>query len=133
MPDNSSFEDRFLIRELYGRYALAAAQQDGDTWLSCWAENGSWKTPHFELTGRQALLGAWDATWTNFSKVSAFNEVGEIHLSGDTAKATSSVFEIITLVSGGQTQMVGIYADEFMREDGQWRFARRDYTLMSQQ
>lgn len=132
MPQ-ASFEDRILIRELYGRYALSAANQDGDAWVGCWAENGIWKTPHFETTGRALLREQWAATWTNFSNVAAFNEVGDISVSGDSGEAISTVYEIITLAAGGILKMAGLYRDRFVREGGEWRFARREYELLSQE
>lgn len=132
MPE-STFEDRFLIREVYGRYAVAAAQQDGAAWLNCWSTNATWKTPHFEVTGHPALEQSWAATWTNFVNVAAFNEVGTITVSGDSGSAVSSVLEVMTLKSGGLMKMAGLYTDQFVKEDGEWRFSRRDYTGISQE
>lgn len=124
--------DRMLIRERYGRYALAAARQDGDAWLACWSTEAIWKTPHFEVSGHAALQQMWGATWTNFDNVAAFNEVGEIVVSGDTATAQSAVYEIMTLKSGALHKMAGLYTDEFVRENGEWRFSRREYALISE-
>lgn len=132
MPDNT-FEDRVLIRELYGRYALAAANQDAAAWIGSWAENGAWKTPHFETAGRAALREQWNGIWTNFANVAAFNEVGDIRVEGDSAEALSTVYEIITLAAGGTLKMAGLYRDKLVREDGQWRFARREYELLSEE
>ncbi|MCJ2180872.1 nuclear transport factor 2 family protein [Novosphingobium album (ex Hu et al. 2023)] len=132
MPQ-SNLEDRFLIREVYGRYALAAAQQDGKAWLDCWSSSATWKTPHFEVSGQAALEQAWAATWTDFVNVAAFNEVGEIAVSGDTASAVSSVLEIVTLKAGGLLKMAGLYTDQFVREDGAWRFSNREYVSLSQE
>lgn len=130
---DSTLEDRVLIRELYGRYALAAVQQDGDAWLACWSSDAIWKTPHFEVTGQAALEASWTATWTNFANVAPYYEVGEIVVSGDTAKAVSTVLEIISLAGGGLLKMAGMYTDEFVREGGKWRFSRRDYKSLSQE
>lgn len=131
MPE-ASLEDRVLIREVYGRYAIAVIRQDGPEWLECWSSDATWKTPHFEVHGRPALAQTWDATWTDFASVSVFNEVGPIQFAGDRASALSNVLEVITLRSGGLVRMVGLYADEFIREEGEWRFARREYSLLSQ-
>lgn len=128
-----TFQDRMLIRELYGRYALGAATKDTEVWIGCWAEDGVWNTPHFETTGRPALREQWAATWTNFANVAAFVEVGEIRVTGDTAEATSSVYEIISLTGGGVLKMAGIYRDRFVREGSQWHFGRRQYELLSQE
>lgn len=126
-------EDRVLIREAYGRYAIAAARQDRAGWLECWSSTAIWKTPHFEVSGHAALEQCWAATWTDFVNVAAFNEVGQISVDGDVASAVSSVFEIITLKAGGLLRMAGLYADQLVREDGRWQFSRREYTALSQE
>jgi len=125
---DTTMEQRVQIRELYGRYALAAARQDGNAWLSCWSRDATWKTPHFEVRGHAALEQTWAATWNDFANVAAFNEVGDIVVSAQTAKAVSSVLEIITLKAGGLLKMAGLYVDDFVFEDGQWRFAHREYS-----
>lgn len=130
---DTSLEDRFLIREVYSRYALAAARQDAQDWLDCWSSTATWKTPHFEVAGRAALEQSWAATWTGFANVAAFNEVGAIAVSGESASAVSSVLEIITLKTGDILKMAGLYTDSFVRENGQWRFAHRDYAPLSQE
>lgn len=128
-----AFEDRLLIREVYGRYAIAVARKDGADWLQCWSADATWKTPHFEVSGRPALEQMWGATWTDFENVAAFNEVGPIAVSGDDASALSTVLEIVTLKAGGILKMTGLYTDRFVREDGEWRFAYREYTAISQE
>ncbi|MET0218181.1 MAG: nuclear transport factor 2 family protein [Burkholderiales bacterium] len=134
MPlDTDGLFDRMLIRERYGRYALAVAQQDADAWLACWSADATWKTSLFEVSGQAALQQMWAATWINFDKVAAFNEVGEIVVSGDNATAKSAVYEIMTLKSGALHKMAGVYTDEFVREGGVWRFSRREYALISQE
>ncbi len=130
---DKQFEDRILIREVYGRYAIAAAEQDDVEWLACWSSSATWKTPHFEVSGHPALRACWDATWVNFANVAAFNEIGTIAVDGDTAKTVSTVLEIVLLSAGGLLKMTGLYRDEFVRGDGQWRFSRREYTSLNQE
>ena len=124
--------DRLAIRELYGDYAVAAAQQDGAAWLACWTADARWKTPHFDLNGATALGAAFQGTWSMFKSVVAFNEVGAIALDGDTATATCLVTEFMEPVGGGSLRMVGRYADALRRGDSGWKFAARGYTLISQ-
>lgn len=130
---DAKLEDRILIREVYGRYAIAVAQQDAQAWLDCWSSTATWKTPHFEVTGIAALEQSWDATWSGFVNVAAFNEVGSIAVADGTASAVSSVLEIITLKAGGTLKMAGVYTDSFVRENGQWRFSHREYAPLSQE
>ncbi|WP_454798473.1 YybH family protein [Novosphingobium lindaniclasticum] len=125
-----SIEDRIQIRELYGIYALAAAVQDTDGWLACWTRDAIWKTPQFEICGQVALAGAWAQTWSNFGTVSAFYELGRLTHENGTVSVLASVFEAITLKSGDPLQMTGLYRDTIRVEDGEWRFARREYELV---
>lgn len=129
---DSTLEDRILIRELYGRYALASVQRDKTGWLACWSPDAVWKTTIFEAAGQADLSANWDATWIHFQSISVFYEVGEIAVSGDTATAVSSVFEVLTTIAGDNTNMAGIYTDEFSRVHGRWTFSRRSYDLVSQ-
>lgn len=127
------FEDRFLIRELYGRYAMAVARRDGTEWLECWGSDATWKTPHFEVTGRTALEQMWGATWNDFESVTVFNEVGAIAFSGEGASTLSNVFEVIALKAGGAAKMTGLYADRFVYERGAWRFSYRGYESIARE
>lgn len=130
---DASLEDRLMIRELYGRYALAAAAKDLDEWFACWARDAVWSTPHFELKGRDAIRDQWGLIWQGFAAVAAFNELGEIRLSGDTAQVLDCVYEVVSLVGGGSLKMAGLYRDELVREEGRWRFARRVYELIHEE
>lgn len=127
----ASFEDRVLIRETYGRYAVASARQDGEGWIGCWAGDGTWATPNFEMRGHAGLREAWAMTWTMFASVGVFNEVGEIAVSGDTATALCAVHEIFQLADGRTATMTGLYADRLVREGDGWRFAERRYSPIS--
>jgi len=49
-----------------------------------------------------------------------------ITLDGERASA-SSVMEAVIIESG--TRVIGEYDDHFVREDGEWRFASRTYTI----
>lgn len=133
MQNHDSLQDRILIRELYGRYALASAQRDVNAWISCWTEDACWKTQHFEKTGRAELQAQWDMIWSGFASAAVFNEVGQIQISDFRAKAHSCVLEIIRLANGGILRMAGLYDDEFARKNGEWRFARRTYQLLSEE
>ena len=126
-----SVEDRLLIRELYGRYAVASARQDVDAWLAAWSTQGVWKTPHFEAQGHDQIRQCWDGSWASFKNVAPLNEVGEIVATDGGAAATCVVYEIITLAAGGVMKMAGLYQDAFVHEGGAWRFSRRSYEPMS--
>ncbi|TDW60300.1 SnoaL-like protein [Novosphingobium sp. PhB55] len=129
---DSRIEDRLLIREVYGRYAMAVVRQDGADWLDCWSADATWKTPQFEVAGHAALEQMWTATWTDFRSVTPFNEIGPIAFTQDGASVLSTVLETIALKSGSGMTMTGLYTDRLVREGGEWRFAYRAYTPIGQ-
>lgn len=133
MPTDARLEDRVLVRELYGRYALAAAQIDVEAWIEAWAQDGHWKISTFDGSGHARLREQWDEQWTHFENVAVINEVGPITFSGDTAHASCCVREVAKMKDGKILLMTGIYDDEMKRENGAWRFARREYKLLSEQ
>ena len=131
MSDENRTEDRVLIRETYGRYALASAKRDLDGWLESWTSDGHWKITTFEGSGHDSLREQWHAQWTRFENVAVINEVGPITFAGDRARASCCVREVAVEKGGGILLMTGVYDDELKRENGAWRFARREYSLLS--
>jgi len=133
MAEDARLEDRLLIRETYGRYALASAKQDVDSWLEAWASDGHWKISSFNGSGHDRLREQWHAQWKRFENVAVINEVGPITFADARAYASCCVREVATQKEGGMLLMTGIYDDELKTENGLWRFARREYTVLSSQ
>lgn len=133
METGKALEDRVLIREVYGKYALAAAKRDLTAWIDSWTQDGHWIISTFDGSGHAQLSEQWDAQWANFINVAVINEVGPILLSGDTAKASCCVREVAQMTDGGILLMTGVYEDDLKREDGVWRFARREYGMLTTQ
>ena len=130
MAFTGSLEDRMAIRELYDTYGDGSARADAETFLSCWTENGQWKTHFFTRTGTAELREQWDMLWTNFEKVAFLGNVLSIEVDGDKASSRALAHEIITLKSGGVYKLSGLYHDELVRQGGRWLFQRRDYTVL---
>lgn len=128
----STLENRIAVRELYGRYAVASAKRNFEEWLACWSRDARWITAHFEVTGHDRLRQQWDGIWTTFVNVAAFNEIGEVWFTGDTATTHCSVLEMITMANGAIVTMAGLYDDTLVRDEGVWRFASRSYQGLSQ-
>jgi len=133
MQNSGPIEDRFLIRELYGRYALTGSHGDTEGWLACWDEECHWLTMNFDRHGKAELREQNDQLWENFVSAVVLNEVGPIAVSGDNATGSCAVLEIITLKSGGTLWIAGLYSDEFVRTGGEWLFRTRDYKLVTQE
>lgn len=128
MRNSGPLEDRILIRELYSVYADASNRGDAEAWLSCFTGDGQWNSHIFRCAGHAELRAQWDALWANFAGMGFLSEIGPIAVTGDTARARSYAREIIRLSDGGLYKLVGAYDDHLVRQDGDWLFARRDYT-----
>ncbi|MFA7584625.1 MAG: nuclear transport factor 2 family protein [Novosphingobium sp.] len=130
MPFSGPMEDRMAIRELYDTYGDASCRGDVETFLSCWAQDGQWNTHLFQCTGTAELREQWNALWTGFDKVAFIGNVLSIEVDGDTASTRSLAREVIALKGGGVFKLAGLYRDSLVRQDGAWRFLKRDYEVL---
>jgi hypothetical protein len=129
MPFTGSFEDRMLVRELFGRYGDASWRGDREAWVACFTEDGRWASHLFDCRGRAQLLATWDDLWKNWTSVAFLSEIGSIEVNGDRAKVRSYAREIVQLKSGGVFKLAGHYADDLQRVKGEWLFASRVYEV----
>jgi len=95
--------------------------------------DGYWKISTFEGSVHDRLREQWHAQWTRFENVAVVNGVGPITFIDDRARASCWVREVAKEKGGGILLMTGDYDDELKRENGVWRFARRDDSLLSSQ
>ena len=127
MANSGPMEDRLLIRELFGLYGDASCRGDADAWLALFAEDCEWNSHIFNRKGKGDLREQWDELWANFAELGFLSEIGWIAVDGDTARASSQAREVIRLKDGGLFKLIGHYDDHLVRENGEWRFARRNY------
>lgn len=130
MAFTGPLEDRILIRERMGSYADAAFQNDCDAWLDNWVADCIWTGPGFELRGKPALQAQWQAIWATQDAMAFFTDIGAIEVQGDRALARCYCREILALKGGEFRKIVGRYDDELVRQNGQWLFAKRRYSVL---
>lgn len=128
MPFTGPIEDRLAIYDLYGTAADASSRGDKDAWMDTYAEEGcEWNTHIFQCAGKERIAAQWDELWAGFEKVGFLATVGSIEVSGDTASARCTAREVIRLTDGKVFKLIGLYRDQVVRVDGEWKFTRRDY------
>jgi len=126
----AALEDRQAIEALFYAYGRAVDAQDFAAVSRLFARDGEWSGAGGGATGPAAIeaflnrtlspavIGKWQGD---------FHLVGpmRIDLAGD--RATAEVRWIFSSPQAGRAQMMfaGHYDDRLVREDGQWRFARR--------
>lgn len=123
--------DELAVRDLVHRYADAVTRRDAEGVAALFVPDGEWiVTGHGQPRGRaeivdflDGLLGGWDAI------VHALLS-GRVHLDAtDVDRATGRwyISEFGMMASGTEVFFSGVYHDEYLREQGIWRFARRRY------
>ncbi|EJL24830.1 nuclear transport factor 2 family protein [Novosphingobium sp. AP12] len=129
MPFTGPVEDRLAIRELYGTYADASWRGDRALWLTTFTEDGRWTSHLFDAAGHAALAETWDGLWKDWASVAFMAEIGSMEIAGDGAAVRSYAREVVQTKEGAIFKLCGRYEDALVREGGEWKFARRDYTL----
>ncbi len=132
MTETQALADDRAIRDLCARYIDAVNRTDGAAWQDTWAENGTWNLMGTEVTGREPLLGFWQAAMSGFKFALMVLNSGAIDISGDTASGRWYVTEHLLGQDGNGIHVEGAYDDEYVRENGRWLFARRNYQALYQ-
>ena len=105
-------------------------RSDREQWIGCFTSDGIWTSHLFDCAGHDALRAEWDKLWAGFESLAFQADIGAIEVSGDTAIGRSYAREIVQPKEGAIFKLAGRYEDQLRREDGEWRFSRRDYTIM---
>jgi ketosteroid isomerase-like protein len=131
--DNPAMADRFAIRELIDRYSYAVNERDWAAYESCFAEDAVWDVGppfSFRLRGRSAILEIARTKISEEDFVVQTPHATVIWLDGDRARAHSTMREVVS-GRGGATglQMLGTYADQLMKSDGEWYFTSRVFRV----
>ncbi len=126
-------EDRLAIRERIEAYSDAVFRKDADAWIANWAEDGVWKLPGIDVTGKAQIKAAWVGAMSNFAVAGFFATPGAIEVRGDHASVRVYTQEVLIDHAGGVRRIIGTYDDELVKTDGAWLFASRAYTVLHDQ
>jgi uncharacterized protein (TIGR02246 family) len=125
-------EDREAIRALILAYGEAHDQRDYRTFAGLFASNGEWVGGLGSAKGPQAIFELMDKTighnpQPNGSGTYHVMTNDQIKIDGDRASATTK-WLYITPGADNAPKLVflGHYDDQFVRENGEWRFLRRE-------
>jgi uncharacterized protein (TIGR02246 family) len=125
-------EDREAIRALILAYGEAHDHRDYRTFASLFAAQGEWVGGLGSAKGPQAIFELMDRTighqaLPNGSGTFHVMTNDQIKIDGDAASAVTK-WIYITPGDGGAPRMVflGHYDDRFIRENGVWKFLRRE-------
>lgn len=126
-------EDREEIRALIMAYGAAHDNRDYETFASLFAENdGEWVGGLGSAKGRRAIFELMDRTIGHNPQPGGSGTYhlltnDRIEIDGDLASATTK-WVYVTPGEDGSPRMVflGHYDDKFIRENGRWKFLRRE-------
>ena len=125
-------EDREAIRALILAYGAAHDHRDYRTFASLFATNGEWVGGLGSAKGPEAIFELMDSTIGHnpLPEGSGTYHVmtnERIAIEGDQASATTQ-WIYITPSDDGAPRLVylGHYDDQFVRENGEWKFLRRE-------
>jgi ketosteroid isomerase-like protein len=135
MAWNGDPTDRQLIRELIEAYSDAVTQRDAEAWGATWAEDSIWRLPHMgeglsEIKGRANIVAAWIEAMKLFPFVQMTGTPGRIDIQGDRALVRSYTAEVATTASGEEIRPRGQYEDICVKQNGEWLFESRTFTVL---
>lgn len=134
MSENSSaFAERFAIRELIERYSYGVNERDWAAVESCYTEDAVWDVGQpfgFRLEGRKTILEVASTKISEEDFVVQTPHATVIWVDGNKARAHSTMREVVRSKGGtAGMQMLGTYADELVKIDGEWRFKVRTFRV----
>ena len=127
----SKAEDILEIQMLAQRYADAVVRHDADDWGACWAKDGEWDLGHGEpMKGRDNIVEAWKGAMAGYPFAVFLVLPGIVEVDGKKAKMVSYVEENLEGNDGNGFRVYGCYHDKLVKEDGKWKFAKRQYNVI---
>jgi len=125
-------EDREAIRRLIIAYGTAHDHRDYRMFASLFAREGEWVSGMGSAKGPDAIFKLMDETighnpMPEGSGTFHLLTNDEIDIDGDRASAVTRWLYMTPGEDGApRTTILGHYNDEFIRENGQWKFLRRE-------
>jgi uncharacterized protein (TIGR02246 family) len=125
-------EDQLAIERVITDYSKFLDARDYDSYAGLFARDGVWQTGTTVRRGaaeiKAMLVGLFGTPPAGFVNAGDYHLVSniEVNVVGDRATARSRHLLVMRGPDGSPTpELAGFYEDELVREDGQWKIARR--------
>ena len=130
MSYTGPLEERIRIRELVETYGDAVARGDPEAWALCWDIDGKWEIFGQTLVGRANIVQFWTSIMDQFEFAGFNTALGAIEVTGQRAMVRAYTAEELFLSDGSVRRIRGRYDDQVIKQDGQWVFGCRSYTVL---
>lgn len=120
-------EKDMAIRDLVSRYCDAIVRRDAQAWGATWAEDGEWHVLGSAVKGRDKIIERWEQLIGGLPFIHQVASGGLLELDGEDARGRWYVTEYGVTGQGSGLLNLGVYHDDYVREAGQWCFARRRF------
>ena len=123
--------DELAIRRLVDRYCDGVTRCHAADWGATWAEDGTWEVMGRVSKGREEIVATWKSLMDMFSFIMQTAHHGVVSLDGNRGRGRWLVSEQGRMTKGDLVILnMGMYADEYVRGDGEWLFASRNFHLI---
>jgi len=129
---HDSASDEQALRDLVHAYADAVNRRDAEAWRELWTEDGVWEAFGTAFEGRDRVVATWQGAMQGFALVFHVSHHGVLTVEGDVAQGRWTISEQLKGVDGTASVLLALYHDDYRREAGQWRFARRRLEVLYQ-
>jgi ketosteroid isomerase-like protein len=127
-----SLEDQLAIQRILVEYSARLDARDFDGYADLFAREGVWQNGNTVRRGRaeirDLLVGLFGQPREGFVNRESYHLVSnpQVDVDGDHATARSRHLLLMRGEDGAPVpELAGLYEDEFIREDGQWKILRR--------
>ena len=133
-----ALEDELAIQRIIVEYAARLDARDYEGYADLFAREGVWQNGATVRRGREEikalLVGLFGETPDGYVNRESYHLVSnpQVDVEGDRATARSRHLLLMRGEDGSPVpELTGLYEDEFVREDGEWKILRRvDHPIM---
>jgi uncharacterized protein (TIGR02246 family) len=117
------------IGQLHARFVDATFRQDGEQFAHCFAANGVWQIAGMALIGREAILERIGPMLGYCERIQLLAQTPIVELTDKGAQGRQQMVELSKLNDGTGAMTIGVYHDQYVQEDGAWRYAKRHWSV----
>lgn len=126
--------DDQAVRDVVAHLLDAVARGDVDAWVRCWHADGVWVLPGVgEVRGAAALREKFATLRAEYELCVQELLFGWVDVAGDRATGRWYLRELERPRHGTGQELLGCYDDVMVRDGAGWRFARRQFWVMSRE